>query len=149
MNKSFINVNNGQSGVEFCNSDPPVEKYATLYLITPPTKAESIEQNVLRRDIVFRCYHDVIDGIGTLMLLNSLFRLAGQAYDLQDDYPDVQFGDEHRNLSPPFRTAARIPSEPTSAQQEKARLIMAAKAASEKDANPIFIPFQPGQESQA
>ena len=31
MNKSFININNGQPGVDFCNSDPPGEKYATLY----------------------------------------------------------------------------------------------------------------------
>jgi hypothetical protein len=77
MNKSFININNGRSGVEFCNSDPPVEKYATSYLITLPTKAENIEQNAVRRDIVFRRYHDVIDGIGTLMLLNNFFCLVG------------------------------------------------------------------------
>lgn len=68
MNQSFIIINNGQSGVEFCNSDPPVKKYATLYLITPPAKAKDAEQNTLRRDLVFRCYHDVINGIGTLML---------------------------------------------------------------------------------
>lgn len=145
LDKSFIIIRNGQSGTGFCNSDPPVNKYATLYLITPPSPTEDFEQKILRRDVVFRCHHDVIDGIGTLMLLNNLFQYASRAYSLHDDYTDIRFGDEFRNLSPPFRVAARIPSEPTEAQKDRARIIMAENAAAAKDAEIIGIPFHLGK----
>lgn len=149
LDASFKMVENGQYGLEFCNSDPPVNKQATLYLITPPGTSRSSSSNddgndsdVLRREIVLRSHHDTIDGIGTLILLNNFFARAAEAYALQDEYPDAEFGDEAKNLSPCFRVAAGIAVSPTVAQRERVKEIMAANAAAAEGIEVLGIPFE-------
>lgn len=143
LDASFKTVNNGQTGLEFCNSDPPVNRHATLYVITPPEASNEQGNKPIRRDIVFRCTHDAIDGIGTLMLLNNLLRHASEAYTAQDNYAEVVFGDEWENLSPSFRTAARIPLVSADARKERARAIAANHTAAKESTETIIgIPFK-------
>lgn len=145
LDASFKPVNNGQTGLEFCNSDPPVNRHATLYLITPPEARDKQRQKLIKRDIVFRCRHDAIDGIGTLMLLDNLLAHAAKAYTAEDNYAEAVFGDEWRNLSPSFRTAARVPPAPTDAQKERARTIGASHTAAQESAEKTLgIPFKSG-----
>ena len=109
LDETFKLVNDGQSGIEFANTDPLVGRYANLYLITPPSNPSQSPRNSIRRDLVFRSEHDLIDGIGTLTLLNNLLSHASTAYALGDEYPPIKFGDEHKNLSPCLQVAADIP----------------------------------------
>jgi hypothetical protein len=131
----------GQSGVDFANSDPTVGPYATLYLINPPLEPNHFAQNILRRDIVFRCTHDLIDGIGTLTLLNNFIRHASQAYLMGDSYPETVFGDEHKNLSPPFRIAAHLSTRPTTLQLQRFDSIQAANDRVRLSSKVLSIPY--------
>jgi hypothetical protein len=131
-------VNTGENGLEFANSDPVVGRFATLYILTP---RQTSGQSSLKRDIVFSSHHDIIDGIGTLILFNNLFRHASEAFNSPDDHSDIVFGDEHQNLSPPFRIASGIPPMPTQAQAEKFNKIQTANIAAAKDAEVLGVPF--------
>jgi hypothetical protein len=86
-------VNTGEKGLEFANSDPVVGRFATLYILTP---RQTSGQSSLKKDIVFRSHHDLIDGIGTLILFNNLLRHAFGAFNSPNDYSDIVFGDEHQ-----------------------------------------------------
>ena len=65
-------IDNNHTGLDFANSNPSVEQHATLYLIIPPETAEFPSSEIMRRDIVFRCPHVTVDGMGPLMLLDNL-----------------------------------------------------------------------------
>lgn len=100
--QTFQIISNGQTGKEWCNSDPPVPKLPTLFLISRQST------DGYQADVVLRSQHDVVDGIGSLHLLNNLFRHA--SLFLEDPHkPLPKFGDESKNLSPPLRVAAAIP----------------------------------------
>lgn len=60
-----------------------------------------MNESSVRRDVVLRSHHDIIDGIGTLMLLNNLFTHAALIYE-SDEFSPMPFGDEFKNLSPSF-----------------------------------------------
>ncbi|KAJ2980306.1 hypothetical protein NQ176_g2712 [Zarea fungicola] len=77
LQQTFQRVSNGQTGVEWCNSDPPAPDLATLFVIVPPSENGT---SGVRRDVVLRAPHDIIDGMGTLHLLNSLVVNAAAAY---------------------------------------------------------------------
>ncbi|RDL33692.1 uncharacterized protein BP5553_08060 [Venustampulla echinocandica] len=144
LSSSFKVINNGQTGDQISNADPPVEKYATLFLITPP--APKGEYTSLRRDIVFRCHHSIIDGIGTLILLNNLLIHAASGYTLQDSYHlDSLNGTETTNLSPSFHVAANLANPPTQAQQDRLTEILAFNSdATSLDSNStvLSLPFR-------
>ncbi|TAQ84234.1 hypothetical protein B7494_g7432 [Chlorociboria aeruginascens] len=142
LEATFRKIDNGKSGLEFCNDDPPVNKYPTLYFIVPPPNDEDVAENILRRHIVFRSHHDIIDGIGTLILLNNLFIHASKAYALQVDYPKVAFGDEFKNLSPSFRIAAGVPEKSTREHNARMQQITAKNTADKEHAEVIGIPFK-------
>ncbi|KAF7591071.1 hypothetical protein BBP40_002033, partial [Aspergillus hancockii] len=105
-----------QTGQEWCNSDPPVPKLPTLFLIKPSTPSTG----QVTGDLVLRCHHNIVDGIGTLLLFNNLVAHAAQAFDQGSQYPLPSFGDETVNLSPPLRVASGI--RPTLEPQQKVRL---------------------------
>jgi hypothetical protein len=140
MRETFKKIETGQSGLEFANSDPPVGRYATLYLVIPPS-IQHPEANEIKYDIVFRSPHDLIDGIGTLQLFNNLFLHAGLAFGSLGIERDVVFGEEPRNLSPPFRIAASIPPKPSVTQVKKLEAIQKADAAARDGAKALSLPF--------
>jgi len=139
MSETFQLVENGQTGKGFANTDPPAGRYATLYLIVPPEDCSSEEQS-FRRDILFRSHHDLVDGIGTLMLLNSLLHHAAAAFEAATE-PPIEFGDEYRNLSPPLRTAAGIPQSPSLDQKSKLTKVQSINNSARSGAEVISLPF--------
>ncbi|PGH14223.1 hypothetical protein AJ79_03196 [Helicocarpus griseus UAMH5409] len=131
-------VSNGQTGVEWYNSDPPVHKLPTLYVITPPTNGKG----KVCRDVVLRSPHDIIDGIGTLHLFDRLLTHASRIIAGGDSVP--QFGSESANLGPPFRVAACIPPALTAEQELRKEEIAAAKAAYRSNVDIARVPFKKG-----
>jgi hypothetical protein len=142
MRETFKKIETGQSGLEFANSDPPVGRYATLYLVIPPP-VQNPEANEIKYDIVFRSHHDLIDGIGTLKVFNNLFLHAGLAFGSFGVELDVVFGEEAINLSPPFRIAASIPPKPSVTQVKKLEAIQKADADALHGAEALGLPFYP------
>ena len=138
-------VSNGQTGTEWANSDPPAPKVATLFVVEPPSADSG---GVIRRDLVLRSPHDIIDGIGALHLFSNLIAhisrvFAGDA--AHASLPPLD-GSETARLSPPYRVAASIPEMPTPAQQARLDAMQSAKDSSVADnsAVDIGIPFRQG-----
>jgi hypothetical protein len=131
-------VNTGEKGLEFANSDPVVGRFATLYILTP---RQTSVQSSLKKDIVFRSHHDLIDGIGTLILFNNLLRHTFEAFNSPNHHSDIVFGGEHQNLSPPLRIASDIPPIPSQSQVEKLNEIKTANKAAAEGAEILSIPF--------
>jgi hypothetical protein len=140
-------ISTGQTGNEWCNSDPPAPKIPTLFVITPPSSTDNRDRT-LHRDLVLRAPHDTIDGIGTLHLLNRLITHTSTAYSealpLRTLICD---GSESANLSPPFRVAAAIRPTPTPIQQARLQDIAAGKTVRTRDGieiEEIGIPYKQG-----
>lgn len=115
LQKTFKTVSSNRTGVEWANSDPPAPKMPTLFVIKPPEQVDQV-----RRDLVLRSPHDIIDGIGTLLLLNNLMSHASKAYAAGTPLPKFPLdGSEAGNLSPAYRIAAAVPNVPTPAQQKR------------------------------
>ncbi|KAI9900213.1 hypothetical protein N3K66_004475 [Trichothecium roseum] len=120
VQRTLVHVEDGQTGKEFSNSDPPAPDEATLF-VTHPRKEEGVEEGaVIRRDLVFRSPHDIIDGVGTLQLFNKLASLIADALSNGSGWaapkPD---GSETKKLSPPFRVAANVPKQPSAGVQQR------------------------------
>lgn len=79
-----------RTGQEFSNTDPPVPKLPTLFLIKRPI----LPDGKIQVDLVLRAHHDIIDGIGTLYFWDRLFDYASQAYDQGESYQLPHFGNE-------------------------------------------------------
>lgn len=139
--ETFQIVDEVQSGQAFANSDPTVHRYATLYVVTPISHEEQVEQKTMRRDIVLRSHHDLIDGIGTLTLFNNLFSYAAEAFALQSGELELKYGDVLQKLSPPFRIAAGLPTTPSAEQLEKFQAIQAANAKARENTEVLGVPF--------
>ncbi|KAL4800123.1 hypothetical protein BDV19DRAFT_171705 [Aspergillus venezuelensis] len=116
LEETFRAIRTRASGLQWCNSDPPVPELPTLFMIKRPSR----QRGLTTADLVLRARHDVIDGVGSLMLLNRLFEHAANALHQGDAYPLPDFGDEWGRLSPPFRVAAGIP--PSLSKQQQASL---------------------------
>ncbi|KAL2060271.1 hypothetical protein VTL71DRAFT_9666 [Oculimacula yallundae] len=139
MEETFKIVDTGQTAEDFANTDPPVGRYATLYLLPQPDATNSSGRH-LKRDIVFRSHHDLVDGIGTLTLLNNFLQHAAAAFEA-DMEPSIPFGDENKNLSPPLRIAAGFPIAPSADQTAKLVKIQLANIAARAGKNILAIPF--------
>ncbi|KAL4914827.1 hypothetical protein BDW62DRAFT_204192 [Aspergillus aurantiobrunneus] len=116
LDTTFCIVRTKMSGLQWCNSDPPVPELPTLFLIKSPGRSSGM----VNADLVIRCRHDIVDGMGTLMLLNNLFAHAAVALNQGDAYPLPVFGEEWTRLSPPFRVAAGVT--PTFGKKQRDRL---------------------------
>lgn len=110
MDSSFNVIKTGQNSTDFIFEDPPV-KHAALFIF-PNASIFDDNPNALNWDIVFRGGHDVIDRMPTYSLLHNLLLWASVAFESQE-FDLVQFGDEYKNLAPPFREILGLPS-PTS-----------------------------------
>ncbi len=80
LESTFVLVSTNQDGIEFANSDPPASKYPTLFVLSPPASVSPGNNEFIRRDPVLRSPHDIIDGIGTLLLLNNYITHAARAF---------------------------------------------------------------------
>ncbi|KAK1774207.1 hypothetical protein QBC45DRAFT_425680 [Copromyces sp. CBS 386.78] len=120
LEKTFqVIVTTNQEGEAWANSDPPAPHVATLFVVCPVF--EKRDPSTIRRDLVLRSPHDIIDGIGTLHFLNSLVTKTAQAFREGDFFRSLPVfdGSEASNLSPPYRVAANIPLVPTPEQQAR------------------------------
>ncbi|RDW78850.1 uncharacterized protein DSM5745_05702 [Aspergillus mulundensis] len=125
------------SGLDWCNADPPVPALPTLFLVKAPTTSDQ----TFRADLVLRSHHDIIDGMGTLLLFDNLFAAAAEAYE-QPGRALPEFGDEWMNLSPPLRVAADIPAAMTPERKEHMREFLEHNAQLKKGVEIASIPFQ-------
>ncbi|PIG86620.1 hypothetical protein AARAC_006110 [Aspergillus arachidicola] len=104
----------------------------------------------LRADLVLRAHHDIIDGMGTLMLFNNLFAHAAEIYKWGASYTAPCFGGEWVNLSPPLRVAAGLPNDLRPAQEDRLQNIIHSNEYLRKDVEIASLPFhrdrtQPGK----
>lgn len=144
LERTLVHILTGQAGNEWANSDPPAPKVPTMFVLHLPA---DIGAPVVRRDLVFRSPHDIIDGIGTLMMLNSFISRAAEAYEKGDSFEIPIFdGSESTNLSPSYRIAAQVPPELTEAQKKRIEEIAAQKAsvASDSSVEHLALPFKSG-----
>ncbi|KAJ5773503.1 hypothetical protein N7457_008399 [Penicillium paradoxum] len=140
LEETFKAISTSQSGSQWCNSDPPVPKLPTIFLLNHPVASDD---DLFQADIVLRAHHDIIDGIGSLHLLNNLVKYASQAFDHPESFQVPQFQDEWKNLSPPFRVAAAIPASLTPDQEARLKAIMAENDSIRK-AEIATVPFKQG-----
>ncbi|KAJ5825336.1 hypothetical protein N7474_002474 [Penicillium riverlandense] len=143
LKETFRIVSTSQSCQDWCNSDPPVPKLPTLFVIKQPTTAST--NTTFSADVVLRSQHDIIDGIGSLYLLNSLFKYAGIALDDATAFHIPSFGDEWTNLSPPFRVAASLPASLTVEQETRLKQILKKNASLRQGIQVATIPVQSEQ----
>ena len=143
LDETFDIIETGQTGIEWANNDPPAPPLPTLNLIKPP----SIDKHSVLRDIVFRSPHDIIDGIGTLLLFGNYVQLVAEAFAQGDSYHIPSLHDPRvvQNLSPPFRVAAAIPPQPShKILRRLADLDKAAQAFASSNAEIVALPYQNG-----
>lgn len=136
LKETFRVVVTSQSGQEWCNADPPVPRLPTVFLLKHP-KSDCY-------DLVLRSQHDIIDGVGSLHLLNNIFSHASVAFDNPDNFHVPKFGNEWRNLSPPFRVAASIPISLTQIQRDRIDRMVNQNASLRTQLEIATIPFKPG-----
>ncbi|KIW81657.1 hypothetical protein Z517_04683 [Fonsecaea pedrosoi CBS 271.37] len=144
LESTFHKISTSGTGIEWANSDPPAPKLPTLFVI----KSDNHESKdgTIYRDIVFRSPHEIIDGIGTLQLLDNLFILASRAYNQQSSYQIPAFGTEVDNLTPPLRVAALIPPSLSAEQQQRLEQILAENAQLRHGVEIACLPFKVGAE---
>ncbi|KAF6826291.1 hypothetical protein CPLU01_09747 [Colletotrichum plurivorum] len=129
LSKTLVPVSTDKTGNAWANSNPPAPKIPTLFVLSPA----SDKDGALRRDLVFRAPHDIIDGIGTLTLCGNFITHVAKAYSEGDSYQLPTFdGSEAANLSPPYRVAANVPPTLTDAQKKRLADMAAQKAAAMK-----------------
>jgi hypothetical protein len=142
LNETFCPVVTQQTGLEWCNSDPPVPKLPTLFVLkTSQATIDGDESKVLRRDLVLRAPHNIIDGIGTLLLFNNLLKHASDVYSSNESHT-LPWGEEHKNLSPSFRVAAALPDAIVPQQLERIENIVTANADLRRGIPIMSAPFK-------
>ena len=142
LQETFCPVTTQQTGLEWCNSDPPVPKLATLYVLkTPEAVKDGEEPRTVRRHLVLRAPHNIIDGIGTLLLFDNLLKHASDAYSSSKPH-SLSWGEEYQNLSPSFRVAASLPDAITPQQFEHIENITLANADLRRGIPIMSVPFK-------
>jgi hypothetical protein len=143
LDLTFKTVQTDLSGHEWANDDPPAPDLPTLFILASSSPKDQ-RADLVRRDIVLRSPHEIIDGIGTLQLLGNLLKKAAEAYAQSTTYTIPSFGSEHENLSPPFRVAAGIPSELSSTDKKRLDDILTENNQLQSVASLCVAPFTPG-----
>ncbi|KAM6527695.1 hypothetical protein FALCPG4_008744 [Fusarium falciforme] len=144
LEATFLEISNGQLGVEFANSDPAAPDLPTIFVITLPSDDKDFEY----RDIIFRAPHDTIDGIGTLLLLSNIVKHASDALERGSSFtlPGLD-GTEVQNLSPPYRAAAAVPQDLNSVQKARVDKMFSEHAFFSQPHEPkqyLSLPFREG-----
>lgn len=146
LKDTFCPVTTQQTGLEWCNSDPPAPKLPTLFVLKPSegTKDDD-EPKSIRRHLVLRAPHNIIDGIGTLLLFSNLLKHASEAYSSSKPHT-IPWGEEYQNLSPSFREAAALPDAITPQQLEHIENITLVNADLRRGIPIMSVPFQNANE---
>ncbi|UKZ45843.1 hypothetical protein TrVGV298_000036 [Trichoderma virens] len=149
LDQTFVKVSTNQTGSEWANNDPPAPELPTLFVITPPSlPREGNRPGLICRDLVLRSPHDVIDGVGTLLLLGNLVNIGSKAYNQGSLFqlPTFDDGSEFGNMSPPFRVAANLPKSLTERQQQRLANVAALKEQQLESNIPLLlIPWKKGE----
>ena len=140
---TFKVIRTSQGVDEWCNSDPPAPALPTIFVLdTPKSRMNLRERNVIERSIVLRSPHNIMDGIGTLMLLNQLCKKASTCFDALKSKQDPQTStNESKRLSPPFRIAGRVPLRPSEEEQRFLTQLRRANETQREGVNVLTIPF--------
>lgn len=142
LDSTFRPLSTDKTGIEWCNDDPPVPKLPTLFVLTTSQSlVDGTERQIVHRDLVLRAPHDIVDGIGTLLLFNNFFKHVTKAYSSNDNIPPPAWGEEYLNLSPSFRIAASLPNAISPQQLARIEDITASNAALRRDLPILSIPF--------
>ncbi|KAI0172854.1 hypothetical protein GGR52DRAFT_580507 [Hypoxylon sp. FL1284] len=91
-----------------------------LYQAIMPIKQATLYYLPRSSELVFRCHHSSIDGIGTLLFWHSY--LSAVAAPMEQ----IKFGDELIRLSPSLEEVFGYPKEPTQEQSGKATALLAS-----------------------
>ncbi|KAF4944167.1 hypothetical protein FGADI_12880 [Fusarium gaditjirri] len=146
LERTLVHISNGQTGNQWANSDPPAPKLPTMFALHLPAEHDDDGSATIRRDLVFRSPHDIIDGVGTLMMLNNFISFASEAYEKGNTYePPSLDGSETPNLSPSYRVAAQIPETLDQAQLDRLEQMAAQKAAAASDPSVEVLALPYGQ----
>lgn len=149
LEETLVPITTGQTGAEFANSDPPAPKLPTLFVLRLPSITSKDASISIRRDIVLRSPHDIVDGIGTLLVLNNFIVHASRAYAGGRCYtvPALD-GSETSNLSPSYRVAAAVPPELSTSQRDRLEEISSEKSAlaasSSQNIEILSLPYTAG-----
>ncbi|PVH81864.1 hypothetical protein DL98DRAFT_623189 [Cadophora sp. DSE1049] len=101
LDETFTVKCGSQTAKEFLDFDPPVPFSALFVFSDPGTKQSKL--GTIKYNIVLRCGHDVIDSMAAYAFLEKLLGFTAEAFKSKENIPDVIFGNEYRNLPPPFR----------------------------------------------
>ena len=143
LDTTFKIIPEVQTGSDFSNSDPPAPALPTLNVVVPPQEDELVVQ----RDLVLRAPHNIIDGVGTLLLFDNYVRHAAEAIEHGDAYRVPSLTDRQviHNLSPPFRVAANVPPTPSEATKQRYESFLAREEAdASKTTESVTLPHKKG-----
>jgi hypothetical protein len=141
LHATFVPIESRISGPEWCNLDPLAPKLPTLFVINPLGAQEDVKE-IVHRHLVIRSPHDIMDGIGTLQLLNTLLILASEAFENPKMWKPPSPGSECRNLSPPLRVAAAVPPILTLQQQDRLQTIINWNTSLRQGVETLTLPFK-------
>ncbi|KAK0116556.1 hypothetical protein ONS96_012414 [Cadophora gregata f. sp. sojae] len=108
LEETFTFCHGTQTAKEFLDSDPPVP-FSALFVF-PNLHNEQSQLSTIEYNIILRCRHDVMDGMAAYAFMDKLLGFTAEAFMAKDNIPDVIYGNEHRNLAPPFRTMLGVSS---------------------------------------
>jgi hypothetical protein len=146
LEETFCPITTEQTDLDWCNSDPPVPRLPTMFVLkTPEAPEDATSRQIIRRDLVLRAPHNIIDGIGTLLLLDNFLKHASMAYSSNKPLA-IAWGEEHNNLSPSFRVAAALPDAITPQQLERIENTILANAGMRRHISLLSMPFKGGSE---
>lgn len=137
---TFRPITIDQAGLDWCNTDPPVPPLPTMFVLKSEAVENGISPQNIRRDLVLRAPHNIIDGIGTLMLFNNFLKHTWDAYSSSNQH-DLPWGEEHKSLSPSFRIAAALPDAIAPQQLERIENIVTANAELRRGIPILSVPF--------
>ncbi|TMW64690.1 hypothetical protein Poli38472_011570 [Pythium oligandrum] len=144
LKTTFKPVETTATGVEWCDRDPPAPQVPTLFVLTPPLAEDA---TTIRRDVVLRSPHDILDGMGTMALFNTLLKHAAGILESVEPVALPVFGEEHVRLSPPLRVAAQIPAELTPEEEAALGAIIQGNLGAWVAGKEIAVlPYKPGNE---
>lgn len=141
LEETFLVVKDNISGKELSKSDEPVGRFATMFLLPAAFDLEQkSEDGPKKMSLLFRCGHDILDGVGTLKLLHHFFDFAATAFVSGISFKTMIYGNEPKMLSPPLAVAYGKRDPPTKEQISKFQAIQASNKEARNSVEMIGFP---------